>query len=288
MDIEERLAQYKRDGYTVFAGGHSAEIVEALRMEADRLQSLRREEAVAEFYSDLDRFSNDRSWWFDEMVDRAPGVVWVAVANAEIVGFAERVVGPFVQLDNPSMAKFPSMTAQEAGGKVTAWHRDSWSSVPIGAYQRPLAMNAISYLQDMTEALGLLRVLPASHIQPLVIDDEEKYHSHPDEVLLYLKAGDVVFTHHGVYHTGTPNTSGRDRYFFACSYNLTWMRQHCCVTGPNCRQIVDWARERGDRRSLRLLGIDDLLLKRANTGSHLEDEEYWQRWAEEDREALRE
>ena len=260
--------------------------MDGLRIAADRLQESRENERGAEFYRDADRFSNDRSWWFDEMLDRAPGVVWEAVANEEILDFAERVVGPFVQLDNPSMAKFPPVSAAEAGGSVTAWHRDSWSTVPIGVYQRPLAMNAISYLQDMTEDLGLLRVIPGSHVQSLVIDDVEKYHPRGDEVLLYLKAGDVVFTHHGLYYTGTPNVSGRDRYFFAASYNLTWMRQHCNLTGPNCQQIVEWARERNDRRALRLLGIDELLLERANTGSHLQEEEYWARWRLEDREAL--
>ena len=279
------MRQYKRDGYTVFSGAHSAGIVAALRSSADRLQELRRKEAMQPSYVERDRFDNDRSWWFDEMLERDPDAVWPAVSNPQIIDFAEAVVGPFLQLDNISLAKFPSMTPAESGGKVTAWHRDSWATVPVGVYQRPLGMNTICYLQDMTEELGLLRVLPGSHVQELIIDDAAKVWPHQDEALLALKAGDVVFTHHLVYHTGTPNLSGTDRYFFAASYNITWLRQHNSFDGPNCQRIIERARRDNDRRVLRLMGIDELLLRRCNTGSHRREQEYWSKWLEEDRQA---
>jgi len=58
--------------------------------------------------------------------------------------------------------------------------------------------------------------------------------------------------------------------------------------GPNCRQLIQWARERSDHRAPRLLGVDDHLQARANSGFQESDERRWEKWKQEDREALTE
>ena len=101
------------------------------------------------------------------MLERSPGVMWPVVSNPLIVEFTEEIVCPFVQLDNLTLAAFPPMNNTEAGDKVSGWHRDRWSHLPTGQYERPLAMNAICYLQDLDEESGPLRIVPNSHIEPV-------------------------------------------------------------------------------------------------------------------------
>ena len=196
----ERLAQYRRDGYTVFKGAYDATTMQAWRREQDRLESV-----------STGPYAQKTSFWFGNMLERAPHLMWQAVANPQVLDFAEQVVGPFIQLDNLTLAAFPPMSAEEAAEGGCGWHRDRWGHMPTGQYDRPLAINAICYLQDLTERSGPLRIIPASHINPVAMSETERSKPHPDEELLYLEAGDVVLTHNGLLHSGTANTSNAKR-----------------------------------------------------------------------------
>ena len=158
--------------------------------------------------------------------------------------------------------------------------------MPSGQYDRPLSMNAICYLQDLTDENGPLRVITGSHITPVTMDEEERAAPHPDEELLYLQAGDLVLTHNGLLHSGTPNTSGKKRYFFSVYYNISWLKYTDTFDGPNCRQLIAWARKRNDHRALRLLGQDDHLQARGNSGFQAPDESRWAEWSKADRDAI--
>ena len=167
-----------------------------------------------------------------------------AVANDKILDIAEMVMGPFVQLDNLTFMAFPSLSKEEANGKVSGWHRDQWSSFPLGNdYIWPKACNAICYLQDLIDDNGPFRVIPGSHRAPITIADDDRQKKHPDEKVFYPSAGDVVFTHCGVVHSGTPNISGKLRYFFSIYYNLSWLRHRDNHSGPNVGKIIEMARE---------------------------------------------
>ena len=237
--MNDRLESYQRDGFTVFAGAYDESQMQPWRDEQDRLESV-----------STGPHAPNRSWWFGNMLERAPHLMWPVVANPLILDFAEEVVGPFVQLDNLTLAAFPPMNATAAEGGCS-WHRDRWGHMPTGQYDRPLAINAICYLQDLPERSGPLRIIPASHINPVAMSETERSKPHPDEELLYLEAGDVVLTHNGLLHSGTANTSNAKRYFFSVYYNISWLKYTDTFDGPNCRQLIAWARERNDHRALR-------------------------------------
>ena len=270
------MAEYRAQGYTVFEGLYDEPTMQAWRREQDRLETLSAEGPHGQ----------ERTDWFGNMLERAPQLMWPAVAHPVILDFAEQVVGPFVQLDNLTLAAFPSVDPGEAAGKASGWHRDRWSRMPSGTYERPLAFNAICYLQDLDDQYGPLRVLPGSHVKPVSLSEEETRTPHQDERLICMKAGDVVFTHSGLLHSGTPNTSGRKRYFFSVYYNISWLKHTDTFTGPNCQQLIAWARTRQDHRSLRLLGQDEHLQGRGNSGFQQPDEARWRQWAREDQHAL--
>ena len=51
------------------------------------------------------------------------------------------------------------------------------------------------------------------------------------------------------------------------------------------QKIIDGARANNDRRLMRLFGVDDQVYTRANSGFNQPDEEMWDKWISEDREA---
>ncbi|NKB70520.1 MAG: hypothetical protein GKR89_25910 [Candidatus Latescibacteria bacterium] len=277
LPIDERLDQYRHQGYTIFERLYDEATMAAWRREQDRLEE-----------TSLAPYAPQRTTWFGNMLERSPQLMWPAVSHPDVLDFMEAVVGPLVQLDNLTLAAFPTMDAEEAAGKASGWHRDRWGRMPNGSYERPLALNAICYLQDLDDAYGPLRIVPQSHIKPVAIAPEAIGLPHPDEELIHLKAGDVILTHNSLLHSGTPNTSGNKRYFFSVYYNISWLKYTDTFDGPNCRQLVDWARRRQDHRALRLLGQDDHLQARGNSGFQEPDQQRWQQWSAADREVLKE
>jgi hypothetical protein len=215
------------------------------------------------------------------LLERFPREVFPALTHPVLLGFAEAVMGPFVQLDSAVVNSDPPV-AQDQRGQPVMWHRDRFGSVPPGVYVRPASIVFLSYLQPMTGAAGPLRVVPASHREARLVPGGELQAPLPGEVLVPAEPGDVVAIHHNLLHSGTRNTSDRDRRFFGFIYNLSALRPEDNFAGPNCRALADSARRAGDRRLLRLLGEDPLIFPRQNSGFTTGHENDWQRWHDED------
>ncbi|RAP77896.1 phytanoyl-CoA dioxygenase family protein [Paenibacillus montanisoli] len=277
-DLKERYEEYKELGYTVFERLHSKETTDGWIRKYHELQQNTPRNA-----------DGTLTTWFASTCELAPLEMLPIVSHPEILDFAEMVMGPFVQLDNLTIAGGErNVSKEEARNKVALWHRDRWGKVPTTErYESPLSCNAISYMVDLDDDYGPLRVIPGSHRKPITLTDEEIFVPHKDEVIVYAKAGDVVFTHNMLLHTGTPNTSGKNRYFFSVYYNRTWLRHTDNHSGPNVQKIVQQARLRNDHRTLRLFGIDEQLEKRANSGFRVADDIQWAEWAAADKAAIK-
>ena len=276
MNLQAHLEDFVRDGYTVFPAVHGAALMQRWRAAYAPLceaASLPGQPPVA---------------WLSELLEAAPSLFLPMVAHPLLLDFAEAVMGPFVQMDSTAFNLFPSVPASQAQGRVNGWHRDRYACVPqTRDYLRPWCINAITYLQDLTAATGPLRVIPGSHRDPVVFGAEERSRPHPREVLLEPRAGDVVVTHGLLAHAGSPNTSGGPRYFLSASLNMCWLRHRDALSGPRVAALVADARERRDRRLLRLLGQDELLWERSNPYFETDDDPTrWRRWAAEDQTLL--
>ncbi len=275
LTLEERYEQYQRDGYTLFEGFYDSATMDALREEFHFQQ---RRAALA-------GLEDRETWWFGNMLERAPELMWRMIHRPDLLDFAERVMGPYVQLDNLTLSAFPTRPEKDFM-KINNWHRDRWAHLPRGVYERPNAINAICYGQDMDEHYGPLRVIPGSHLVPITIPKEARNNPQPGEVLVFAKRGDVILTHNGLIHSGTLNTSGHPRHFFSIYLNQTWMKPTDNLNGPGVAALVKVANKRNDRRALRLLGQDPLLKERNNWGFLVPDDEKFAEWLEEDRAAL--
>ncbi|MEM7532620.1 MAG: phytanoyl-CoA dioxygenase family protein [Chloroflexota bacterium] len=256
LSIQERLEQYKEDGYTIFEGMFDLDLI--ARWKAKYADLVERQTPPG---------AERPTYWLSSVVEYEPWLMLPAVSHPDILDFAERVMGPFVQLDNLTFMAFPSVEKEKAG-TASYWHRDIWAWRPDGdQYVRPNACNAITYLQDMDDGYGPLRVIPGSHRDPVAIEElKDRFNPHPREKLVYTKAGDVIFTHCALLHSGTPNTTGNLRYFFSIYYNMSWLRHRDNHSGPNVQKIIADARAKNDRRMMRLFGVDDLVYTRANSG----------------------
>jgi len=215
------------------------------------------------------------------MLERFPRQVFPALAHPLLLGFAEAVMGPFVQLDSAVINSDPPVSPDQESQPVM-WHRDRFGSVPQGVYTRPASIVFLSYLQSMTSAVGPLRVIPGSHRTARMLSDTELRSPLPDEILIRAEPGEVVAIHHNLLHSGTRNTSKRDRRFLGFIFNLSALRPEDNFAGPNCRALIDSAQRARDRRLLRFLGEDPLIFPRQNSGFTAEHEKDWKRWRDED------
>lgn len=279
MTLDDHLKEYKRDGFTVFRGYLPPARVKAWREAMDpefaRLFPERPDAPRAKIVPLLAH-------------ENLAPLARTHLENPLMLDFAERVMGPFVQLDSFEVSGFPTR-GPEHRGTVDRWHRDAfhntetWQGFDTMAeqsprpYTPPLACNCLTYLQDMNPETGPLRVIKGSHLEYVFIPREDEHKPHPDETFLELEAGDMVFTHHELLHSGTWNVSGAARYFLSAYVCRIGLPHRDTFDLPAVRAMLDDARARDDRRMLRFFGEDDGFIAR--------EEAAWARMVAEERAA---
>ncbi len=267
--LDEHLAEFKQVGFTLFPGMLDADWVCEMRAAFD---------AIADRVATVD---GRRPAALVDVLEHQPQLVLRALANERLLDFAELVIGPHVQIESVTYRRSPPDAAD--AGPVLGFHRDMFAFFPDdGVYHRPLLFNALSYLQDLTDESGPLRIIPGSHMRAMQMTREQAKQPHPEEAIVYPKAGDVAVFHCSMLHSGSANRSADYRYLFFLTLNHSWLKHRANYQGPVSQAVIARARERNDRRLLRLLGVDDQFVQRANCGFLDPDEDNWRRWIAED------
>ena len=267
--LAEHLAEFRRDGFTLFPEMLDAAWVREMR------------DAFEEIADRIPTVDGSRPSVFVDVLEHKPELVLRALSNRRLLDFAEMVVGPHVQLESITFRRTPPQP--DADRNALGFHRDMFAFFPEdGVYHRPLLFNALSYLQDLTDETGPLRIIPGSHMRALRMTREQARRPHPEEVIVYPKAGDTAVFHCSMLHSGSPNRSTDYRYLFFLTLNHSWLKHRANYNGPVSQAVIARARARNDRRLLRLLGVDDQFVQRANCGFLEPDEENWKRWIADD------
>ena len=274
--LDDHLEEFKHVGFTLFP-----------RM-LDRAWVAEMRNAFEEIADRIPEVDGGRPATFVDVLEHEPQLVLRALSNERLLDFAELIVGPHVQLESITYRR----TAPQAPGDspVLGFHRDMFAFFPEdGVYHRPLLFNALSYLQDLTDENGPLRIIPGSHMRATRMTKQQAMQPHPEEVILYPEAGDVAVFHCSMLHSGTINLSTHYRYLFFLTLNHSWLKHRANYQGPVSQAVIAQARARKDRRLLRLLGVDELFVARANCGFLEPDEQNWRkRLADDDAERTRE
>ena len=267
--LEEHLAEFKRDGFTLFPQMLDPAWIREMR------------DGFEELESRTPNADGSRPSAITNLLEHKPEPVLRALSNERLLDFAEMLVGPHVQLESITFRRTPPQPEED--GAALGFHRDMFAFFPEdGVYHRPLLFNALSYLQDLTDETGPLRIIPGSHMRALRMSPEEARRPHPEEVIVYPKAGDTAVFHCSMLHSGSPNRSSDYRYLFFLTFNHSWLKHRANYRGPVSQAVIAGARARNDRRLLRLLGVDDQFAQRANCGFLKPDEENWKRWIADD------
>ena len=77
---------------------------------------------------------------------------------------------------------------------------------------------------------------------------------HAREVLVSAPAGSVIFTHCGLYHSGSLNLRPSTRYFISCYINRLGLPVRDVQSGALVQAKIEHATQTGDARVIRLLG----------------------------------
>lgn len=76
------------------------------------------------------------TYWLSSVVKYEPWLMMPAVNNPQNLDFAERVMSPFVQLDNLTVTTFPCVEKEKAG-TASLWHRDIGTLTTLFATTSP-------------------------------------------------------------------------------------------------------------------------------------------------------
>ena len=156
-------------------------------------------------------------------------------ANPRITPIIEAVVGP-----NFQVMEMVCHCHHAGTGAHTAWHRD-WP--PYRHPKYALKAKVFYFLDDQSEDMGCFSLVPGTHKW----DDDpprEQYSGSnledmPNMKKLTGRAGSAIVWDVTCWHTGTANTSHRDRRLIIYGYQPFWVKKWGSNRPP--QNIIDWA-----------------------------------------------
>jgi ectoine hydroxylase-related dioxygenase (phytanoyl-CoA dioxygenase family) len=125
------------------------------------------------------------------------------------------------------------------------WHRDF--AFPG---ERPLAINTLLFLDDITAEKGPTRVVPGSHRGLARPPPEKQNQPLEDELAVPCPAGSAILINPAIWHSGGRNASSGLRRGIYLYYGYWWLKRY------NGERSLPWqAFEGASEQRLRLLGV---------------------------------
>lgn len=217
LSFGEHVYQIEVEGYTVLPDVLSAEHLDHLRGEAAQLETFGLDYSVHQ--------------------QVRPGVQFVGgeitnlIAHPPLIGFLERLFGDKIVLMSYAYAR------SEPGHPGISIHTDGQPyGSQIFGYEGscPQMIRVLYYLQDLTPEVSPFRVIPRSHLAMHAhANPYLRYESHPEEVMVTVRAGSAVLINHRVFHGNFPNVGDYAREMLAIAYRPGW-------AGPVEEKVDPW------------------------------------------------
>jgi len=320
--LTEQVEQFQNSGFTVLRKVLSAAVVAEVRTRLDVRMAAKlttqlnvgggqptigADHASAGCNISIGGPTDSADIGFPGLLAAAPEVAELLIKpfllNPRLLDLAERVMGPFVQGDGFYVVGSPpaQLTGRATGGafrqellaNAVGWHRDAyshhrmWRDNPGYAknladgrqlFTPPLAAHMLCYLQDMDGPGGPLFAVPGSHRS--AIGDKP---TGTEAEAVDAKAGDAVFFHCDMLHSGSANRADVDWRYMVTSFVVRAGLPHRDdFTAPLVRALVAEAEAQGDRRVPRFFAADA-----ADGGPLQREQEQWRAAVDEERRLLR-
>ncbi len=206
LTFGEQVRMLEVEGYLVLPNVLTEEQLDVLRAEAEEIHTKGAD------YSERQRTAGGIAF--------RGGAITRLVANPPTVAFLERLFG------DDLVAMSYAYARSEPGHPGISLHTDGqpWGSKIFG-YEGsvPVLVRVLNYLEDLTLEVSPFRVVPRSHLS-MHSDGNPylRYESHPDEVMVPVKAGSAVMINHRVFHGNFPNVGDYPREMLAIAYRPAW------------------------------------------------------------------
>ena len=184
-------------GYLSLRGLMPQEQLEAIRNRQEELLSDEGDKAGTEVHqeSGTDRLS--------DLINK--GIMYhIVITNPKLLAAISYVLKGDLRLSSLN-----SRSAHPGKG-LQGLHADWAKLEPLGDYQ---VCNSVWLLDDFTPENGATRVVPGSHLHGRTPNEDmpDSTQTHPNEVVLLGKAGDVVVFNAHLWHGGTLNRTEKPR-----------------------------------------------------------------------------
>lgn len=225
---EKDRQQLDAEGYLVLPGFMSAELLERLRSEVERLFAEEGESAGSEFKMEpgCRRLANlvNKGLVFQELV-----------AMPEILNHVRQVLGPEIKLSSCNARSVNPHSAE-----AQPLHADMGAIADEKGYW---VCNTVWMLDDYREDNGALRVVPGSHRwrqlpQQVLANCLD---THPEQVMVTGKAGTVVVMNAHLWHGGLGNQTDHPRtavHAFYCRRDKPQQQYQKALLRPQVQQVL--------------------------------------------------
>ncbi|MWC29877.1 phytanoyl-CoA dioxygenase family protein [Paenibacillus sp. MMS18-CY102] len=183
------------------------------------------------------------------------------VDQPTVIDFIEEILGTDCQLSSMNGMR----TVKNTG--VSMWHVDEALFFPLPdgveidpSIQMPVYLvNALYYLDDITEELGPTQVVPGSHRagKHLQFTEEIEPYKGQEPVSVLAKAGDCLIFNSQIWHRGAPNQSDNPRYVQQIIYRKKFIVPHMSHDNNAVYQVPEHIAQRANARRRRLMGYNE-------------------------------
>ncbi len=240
----EELEQLEASGYLVREGLFGGEELVRLQEALDRLEARERKPSNPDqkrSWGQIPRHLMDKDQAFLDLLKFEP-----------VLSIARAMMGPLVRIRGLSARiSYPGKVRHE-----TPWHQHMRViSKPLPPwFSRPHGIDALIYLDDLTEDTGPVCVVPGSHNWLDRAPQDEVYEWIEGEEALCVPAGSCVIIHANLWHRAMPTLSAKRRMLIL-SYTPTWLRRSP-HGGPQPEDgLTQAALKEGDYETRELLGV---------------------------------
>lgn len=227
VQIEVDVEKYRQEGFLTAPAVVSTEMLEKLRLEADRLTALctkERERYARRIEWEVDHLAAEEQRGMEKVIRKLEPVSDLSPLFQELA-FSPEVTAPMRALFGEPVGLFEDkLNLKLPGGSPYPWHQD-W--VCCWRAHTDQLITCFIYLDDADASNGCLQVIPGSHLGKPILPFKPggRFEVDPGAVnaaaarVVPLKAGEMIFFDPYLLHFSALNTSRTPRRAIIYTYH---------------------------------------------------------------------